>query len=30
MTITKKSGHFAFKDLELWIGTENNKGLCGI
>ena len=22
----KKSGHFAFKDLELWIGTENNKG----
>jgi len=22
----KKSGHFAFKALELWIGTENNKG----
>jgi hypothetical protein len=22
----KKSGHVAFKDLELWIGTENNKG----
>ena len=22
----KKSGHFVFKDLELWIGTENNKG----
>ena len=22
----KKSGHLAFKDLELWVGTENNKG----